>query len=241
MKGHQAGAARRVHVWYSASRRLRWTWTPLPGPPPSPFRPCSFVATNANGSSLTTPTRDSISSRTVSPPLPAASASVGRPILRRHGTIRSDSFSTWTRAAAATRLWITPSSKVPPFPTMTKASETRRHFQTESEYHTVADETLEDIQDAVEGALENARLEEFEVVFASGVLTMTLPPHGTWVLNKQTPNRQIWWSSPLSGPRRYEHEDGEWVFTRDDSHSMTLKEAIADEVFQIYQIKLDLE
>lgn len=124
---------------------------------------------------------------------------------------------------------------------MTKASETRRHFQTESEYHTVADETLEDIQDAVEGALENARLEEFEVVFASGVLTMTLPPHGTWVLNKQTPNRQIWWSSPLSGPRRYEHEDGEWVFTRDDSHSMTLKEAIADEVFQIYQIKLDLE
>ena len=24
------------------------------------------------------------------------------------------------------------------------------------------------------------------------------------MINKQTPNRQLWWSSPLSGPRRYE-------------------------------------
>jgi frataxin len=118
---------------------------------------------------------------------------------------------------------------------------TRRFFQSESEYHTVADETLEDIQDAVEGALEDSKLEEFEVVLANGVLTMTFPPHGTWVLNKQTPNRQIWWSSPISGPRRYEHEDGEWVFTRDDAHGMTLKQAITDEVFQIYQIQLKLE
>jgi frataxin len=137
----------------------------------------------------------------------------------------------------------TMSTRLSPSPALgfMSASTTRRFFQTESEYHTVADETLEDVQDAVEGALEDARVEEFEVVLASGVLTMTLPPHGTWVLNKQTPNRQIWWSSPISGPRRYEYENGEWVFTRDDSHAMTLKQAIADEIFQIYQIQLDLE
>ena len=69
--------------------------------------------------------------------------------------------------------------------------EIRRHFESESAYHRVADETLEDIQDAVEMALEDHSTipDEYEVVLASGVLTMTLPPHGTWVLNKQTPNR----------------------------------------------------
>jgi frataxin len=29
-------------------------------------------------------------------------------------------------------------------------------------------------------------------------------PHGTYVLNKQPPNKQIWISSPLSGPKRYD-------------------------------------
>lgn len=114
-----------------------------------------------------------------------------------------------------------------------------RLFQTESEYNTVADETLEDIQDAVEGALEDKGIPEFEVNYASGVLTLSMPPHGTWVLNKQTPNRQIWWSSPISGPRRYQYEDGEWVFTRDDSHSMTLLQALQEELEEIYQVKLD--
>ena len=82
-------------------------------------------------------------------------------------------------------------------------------------------------------------LEDFEVTYASGVLTMVMPPHGTWVLNKQTPNRQIWWSSPISGPRRYEYENGEWVFTRDESHSMTLNETLKEEVREIYQVELE--
>ena len=27
---------------------------------------------------------------------------------------------------------------------------------------------------------------------------------GTYVINKQSPNRQIWLSSPVSGPKRYD-------------------------------------
>lgn len=30
-----------------------------------------------------------------------------------------------------------------------------------------------------------------------GVLNVVMGEHGTWVLNKQTPNRQVWWSSPI--------------------------------------------
>ena len=115
-----------------------------------------------------------------------------------------------------------------------------RWFETVSEYHTTADETLEDIQDAVEEALEDKGVPEFEVTYASGVLTMVFPPHGTWVLNKQTPNQQIWWSSPISGPRRYEYEDDEWVYTRDDSHSMTLTQALQEEIKEIYDVDLDI-
>ena len=91
----------------------------------------------------------------------------------------------------------------------------QRSFQTEADFHTVADATLEAIQDALDEVLDTHDDMEYEVTLASGVLTLKLPPHGTWVLNKQTPNRQLWWSSPLSGPQRYEYDDGAWFATQD--------------------------
>jgi frataxin-like iron-binding protein CyaY len=43
-------------------------------------------------------------------------------------------------------------------------------------------------------------------------------PHGTWVINKQTPNQQLWWSSPTSGPRRFDlaadESDAQWLPTK---------------------------
>ena len=101
-----------------------------------------------------------------------------------------------------------------------------RTFQNVGHYHNVADETLHSIQDAVEEYFEEyydyglaereGDLDIPEVNYASGVLTINLPGHGTWVLNKQTPNEQIWWSSPISGPKRYEYDEkrGRWVYSR---------------------------
>lgn len=48
----------------------------------------------------------------------------------------------------------------------------------------------------------------------SGVLTLSLTPHGTYVINKQPPNQQIWISSPLSGPMRFSYNEGTWVHHR---------------------------
>jgi len=55
-----------------------------------------------------------------------------------------------------------------------------------------------------------------------GVLTLQLGAKGTYVLNKQTPNRQIWWSSPVSGPKRFywHKEAAEWRNTRDDAEML---------------------
>lgn len=71
----------------------------------------------------------------------------------------------------------------------------------------------------------------------AGVLTLHFPPHGTYVLNKQPPNRQIWLSSPVSGPKRYDWvvvvegkekgAKGQWVYLRDGS---TLSGLLGEEV-----------
>lgn len=71
-------------------------------------------------------------------------------------------------------------------------------------------------------------------------MTITFPPNGTYVINKQPPNKQIWLSSPLSGPKRYDwvvtgegmHQKegggvGEWVYLRDNS---TLTSLLATEL-----------
>lgn len=44
---------------------------------------------------------------------------------------------------------------------------------------------------------------------------------GTYVLNKQGPNLQIWSSSPISGPVRYDWMDGKWQYARDGSELMS--------------------
>jgi len=35
-----------------------------------------------------------------------------------------------------------------------------------------------------------------DITYSQGVLNIKLGDAGTWVINKQTPNRQLWWSSP---------------------------------------------
>lgn len=40
------------------------------------------------------------------------------------------------------------------------------------------------------------------------MLTLIVDGVGTYVLNKQPPNKQVWLSSPVSGPKRYD-----WVAT----------------------------
>jgi frataxin len=35
------------------------------------------------------------------------------------------------------------------------------------------------------------------------------------VINKQAPNKQIWLSSPISGPKRYDIINGRWTYSHD--------------------------
>jgi frataxin len=123
------------------------------------------------------------------------------------------------------------------------AGSQKRFFQSEAEFHSVADETLDVIQDGMEEIFKDisGNEDDIEVSVASGVLTLSLPPHGTWVINKQTPNRQLWWSSPISGPRRYEYQNGKWVYTRSGEDPSTLGAALAQEIKELYNVDIEIE
>ena len=71
----------------------------------------------------------------------------------------------------------------------------------ETQFHALSDEALDAMYDLLtDNAISETVLDEdLDVNISQGVLNIVLPSKGTWVINKQTPNRQLWWSSPLSG------------------------------------------
>ncbi|MBI3446843.1 MAG: iron donor protein CyaY [Magnetospirillum sp.] len=80
----------------------------------------------------------------------------------------------------------------------------------ESRFASLADPLLERIGDAVEDAREDA-----EADLHAGILTLTLPGIGQYVINKHSPNREIWLSSPKSGAHHFGWKDESWISTRD--------------------------
>ncbi|KAF2141352.1 uncharacterized protein K452DRAFT_318989 [Aplosporella prunicola CBS 121167] len=96
------------------------------------------------------------------------------------------------------------------------------------EYHEQADKYLELLQQKVEEKQDAG--EGMELEYAAGVLTIEKAGQGTYVLNKQPPNKQIWLSSPITGPKRFDwvvfgesmtqKADGgvaDWIYLRDGS------------------------
>jgi frataxin len=86
-------------------------------------------------------------------------------------------------------------------------------------YEKVADETLESLTekfDFIGEEIEDNNVSDYyDVTYSSGVLTVKLGPSiGTFVLNKQSPNLQLWLSSPLSGPKRFDLIENKWIYKR---------------------------
>lgn len=91
----------------------------------------------------------------------------------------------------------------------------------------------------------------------SGVLTLKLGEHGTYVINKQPPNKQIWLSSPTryvlafckpsraliftcSGPKRYDYvpEKDQWIYLRE---GRSLGHLLNEELCKIFDREIDLK
>ncbi|XP_052873089.1 frataxin homolog, mitochondrial [Anopheles cruzii] len=108
-------------------------------------------------------------------------------------------------------------------------------------FEAVCSDTLESLCDYFEEMVEaTTALNQADVTYSDGVLTVNFgQPHGTYVINRQSPNRQIWLSSPTSGPKRYDFVpnkpavnsgSGYWLYRHD---GVTLHELLQAEVSQI--------
>jgi len=84
-------------------------------------------------------------------------------------------------------------------------------------YHNIADETLDALAELFEDLGETpSSPKDYDVQLSDGVLTVNLGAgRGIYVINKQSPNKQIWLSSPTSGPKRYDFTNGTWIYTHD--------------------------
>ncbi|KAI0762778.1 hypothetical protein C8Q74DRAFT_1206936 [Fomes fomentarius] len=106
-------------------------------------------------------------------------------------------------------------------------------------YHQYSDATMDKMLESLENLLDEMAESSYEVEYGSGVLTLKLGSKGTYVINKQPPNKQIWLSSPFSGPKRYDYvtEQDEWVYSRD---GRSLNDLLNQELSDALERKVDL-
>ena len=77
----------------------------------------------------------------------------------------------------------------------------------ETEFHRTVDAVLARIESAVEAS------DTLDVDLESGILTITCPDDTRVIVNRQTPNREIWVAA-RSGGFHFSWRDGEWRDTR---------------------------
>ncbi|ELU05232.1 hypothetical protein CAPTEDRAFT_156441 [Capitella teleta] len=108
----------------------------------------------------------------------------------------------------------------------------------QAEFEDVCEETLDSLAEFFEDLGDsNFTSDEYDINFASGVLTVQLGgDRGTYVINKQSPNKQVWLSSPSSGPKRYDFLNSTWIYKHD---GMTLHDLLTSEISTAFSTEID--
>lgn len=111
------------------------------------------------------------------------------------------------------------------FTATTGDSKTNNFPFTQSEYLQSLHDTLEIISEKIDIMIDSGQLSsvidnsdaEVDIELSDGVLTLNMGDVGTFVISRQTPSRQLWLSSPLSGPWHYtyDHIHKEWLCTKE--------------------------
>ncbi|XP_078531862.1 frataxin, mitochondrial [Lissotriton helveticus] len=109
----------------------------------------------------------------------------------------------------------------------------------ETAYENLAEETLDSLAEFFDDLADQPFTpDDYDVTFGSGVLTVKLGRDmGTYVINKQTPNKQIWLSSPTSGPKRYDWTGNSWVYSHD---GVPLHDLLSEELSTALKCHIDL-
>ncbi|CAH0407510.1 unnamed protein product [Chilo suppressalis] len=151
------------------------------------------------------------------------------PVLIRHISRVGTSEITYIQSNPIRNLSASPSDKL----------ETSEHIEP-AVFEDICNETLESLCEYFEEIIDQSpNLKGADVTYSDGVLTISLgSQYGTYVINRQTPNKQIWLSSPVSGPKRYDlvlKDGGYWIYKHD---SVALHKLLQDEISKIVDIKI---
>ncbi|TPP62369.1 Frataxin regulates mitochondrial iron accumulation [Fasciola gigantica] len=100
----------------------------------------------------------------------------------------------------------------------------------DAQYERLSTETLDKFAEVFDMLGEQYDLgDAYDVLHDYGVLKVEFgSPVGTYIINRQAPNKQLWLSSPLSGPKRYDFliNKGKWIYKHDGTalHNLLNKE-----------------
>jgi frataxin len=78
----------------------------------------------------------------------------------------------------------------------------------ETEFHIIADKYLQTLLEYFE---EMEEKHDISAELDSGVLSLIMPDDKEYIINKHTPSRQIWVSSPYSGAGYFEPQENEFL------------------------------
>nr|CAD1819298.1 unnamed protein product [Ananas comosus var. bracteatus] len=151
-----------------------------------------------------------------------------------------DSSRTLSRASFSSRASDIDESQAPPQSIIGELIEWfSRSMMPEEEFHRLADDTIHSLQEKFEEYGDSLQMDGYDVDYGNHVLTLKLGSLGTYVINKQTPNRQIWLSSPVSGPSRFDWDSATkgWVYRRTKAKLLQLLE---EELEQLCGQHIDL-
>ncbi|KAG0681788.1 Mitochondrial chaperone Frataxin [Pichia californica] len=101
---------------------------------------------------------------------------------------------------------------------------------TDEEYHKYSDITFEQILEELDAFFEENKIMEAEIDEEAGVMEINCS-EGTYIINKQPPTKQIWLSSPISGPKRFDYHDKSWTCLRNGEK---LSDLLQNEMSQMY-------
>eukprot|EP00834_Sanchytrium_tribonematis_P008718 NODE_1137_length_2056_cov_0.948901.p2 type:complete len:150 gc:universal NODE_1137_length_2056_cov_0.948901:1854-1405(-) len=104
---------------------------------------------------------------------------------------------------------------------------------TADQYHRLSDQYLNHLSEILEEHGES--LDDFTSDFHDGILSFNISNYN-YVLNKQPPNKQIWWSSPISGPLRFDFNGQMW----ENKNNVILGELLEKEWKQLTKQLIDL-
>ena len=89
-------------------------------------------------------------------------------------------------------------------------------------FETMVEKTIESLFEATMREIGDMA----EVDLEGGILNIELDDGRVFIINKHSPNRQIWLSSPLSGAHHFSFDEniGAWASTRDSGQLLSLLE-----------------